>query len=96
MTFRCAGLRGGCFAPRAAALRRTLAVTITPVTFASAVAAPGAAPHTGSGWHAAAWASRACRAGAFADLRDSRSANPARGAEERVVTLHTCPTSGGR
>ena len=42
------------------------------------------------------WASRACRAGAFADLRDSRSANPALGPEERVVTLHTCPTSGGR
>ena len=41
------------------------------------------------------WASRACRSGAFADLRDSRSANPALGPEERVVTLHTCPTSGG-
>ena len=39
--FRCAGLRGGGASHPAAALSPTLAVTITPVTFASAVAAPG-------------------------------------------------------
>ena len=44
--FRCAGLRGGCFAPRAAALRRTLAVTITPVPFASAQSLPREHPPT--------------------------------------------------
>ena len=37
--FRCAGLRGGCFAPHRP-LRRTLAVTIIPVTFASVPSVP--------------------------------------------------------
>jgi hypothetical protein len=35
------GPRRGCFAPHPPALRRTLTVTITPVTFASGAAAPG-------------------------------------------------------
>ena len=39
--FRCGGLRGGVSHP-AITLRRTLAVTIIPVTFASVVGAPGA------------------------------------------------------
>ena len=40
--FRCASLKGDASHPPAA-LRRTLAVTITPVTFASGAAAPGVA-----------------------------------------------------
>ena len=41
------------------------------------------------------WVSRACRAGAFADLRDAGSAHPTRYVEEHVVTMCTCTTRGG-